>query len=40
MKKGITIQEAAKEIMRQSQAKADYLVNAVNLHMEIGRAHV
>ena len=34
MKKGITIQEAAKEIMRQSQAKADYLVNAVNLHME------
>lgn len=34
MKQGITIQEAAKEIMRQSQAKADYLVNTANLHME------
>ena len=34
MKKGITIQEAAKEIMRQSQAKADYLVSTANLHME------
>ena len=34
MKQGITIQEAAKEIMRQSQAKADYLVSTANLHME------
>ena len=34
MKQGMTIQEAAKEIMRQSQAKADYLVNTGNLHME------
>lgn len=25
MKRGMTIQDAAKEIMRQSQAKADYL---------------
>ena len=34
MKQGITIQEAAKEIRRQSQAKADYLVSTANLHME------
>lgn len=34
MKQGMTIQDAAKEIMRQSQAKADYLVNTANLHME------
>lgn len=34
MKQGMTIQEAAAEIMRQSQAKADYLVNTENLHME------
>ncbi len=34
MKKGMTIQEASKEILRQSQAKADYLVNTENLHME------
>ena len=34
MKQGMTIQEAAKEIMRQSQAKADYLVSTSNLHME------
>lgn len=34
MKQGMTIQDAAKEIMRQSQAKADYLVNSANLHME------
>ncbi|RAZ93875.1 DUF932 domain-containing protein, partial [Klebsiella oxytoca] len=30
----MTIQQAAAEIMRQSQAKADYLVNTANLHME------
>lgn len=34
MKKGMTIQEASKEILRQSQVKADYLVNTENLHME------
>ena len=34
MKQGMTIQEAAQEIMRQSQAKVDYLVNTANLHME------
>ena len=34
MKQGMTIQDAAKEIMRQSQANADYLVNTANLHME------
>lgn len=34
MKQGMTIQQAAAEIMRQSQAKADYLVNTENLHME------
>ena len=34
MKQGMTIQEAAAEIMRQSEAKADYLVNTENLHME------
>ena len=31
---GMTIQDTAKEIMRQSEAKADYLVNTGNLHME------
>lgn len=30
----MTIQEAAAEIMRQSEAKADYLVNTQHLHME------
>lgn len=34
MKQGMTIQQAAAEIVRQSQAKADYLVNTENLHME------
>ena len=34
MKQGMTIQQAAAEIIRQSQAKADYLVNTANLHME------
>ena len=34
MKQGMTIQKAAAEIMRQSQARADYLVNTANLHME------
>lgn len=34
MKKGMTIQEAAAEIMRQSEAKTDYLVNTQHLHME------
>ena len=34
MKQGMTIQEASAEILRQSQAKADYLVNTENLHME------
>lgn len=34
MKQGMTIQQAAQEIMRQSEAKADYLVNTANLHME------
>ncbi len=34
MKQGMTIQQAATEIMRQSEAKADYLVNTANLHME------
>ena len=34
MKQGMTIQQAAAEIMRQSEAKADYLVNTENLHME------
>ena len=30
----MTIQETLKEIIRQSEAKADYLVNTENLHME------
>ena len=30
----MTIQQAAAEIMRQNEAKADYLVNTENLHME------
>ena len=34
MKQGMTIQQAAAEIMRQNEAKADYLVNTENLHME------
>lgn len=34
MKQGMTIQQATAEIMRQSQAKADYLVNTGNLHLE------
>lgn len=34
MKKGMTIQAAAAEILRQSKAKADYLVNTEHLHME------
>ena len=35
MKAGRTIQEMAAEIMRQSQAKADYLVNTGSLAMEV-----
>ena len=34
MKQGMTIQQAAAEIMRQSEAKADYLVRTDHLHME------
>ena len=34
MKQGLTIQEMSKEILRQSQAKTDYLVNTANLRME------
>lgn len=34
MKQGMTIQQAATEIMRQSEAKADYLVNTANLHID------
>ena len=34
MKKGMTIQQAAAEIVRQSEAKADYLVKTDSLHME------
>ena len=34
MKKGMTIQQAAEEIKRQSVAKADYLVKTDSLHME------
>lgn len=34
MKKGMTIQETLKEIMRQSDAKADYMVNTRNMHLE------
>lgn len=34
MKQGLTIQQAAEEIKRQSKAKKDYLVNTGNLHME------
>lgn len=34
MKAGLTIQEMSAEILRQSQAKADYLVNTANLRME------
>lgn len=35
MKTGRTIQEMAAEIMRQSQAKEDYLVNTGSLAMEV-----
>ena len=34
MKQGLTIQEMATEILRQSEAKSDYHVNTQNLHME------
>lgn len=34
MKKGMTIQETLKEIMRQSAAKTDYMVNTQNMHLE------
>jgi len=34
VKKGMTIQETLKEIMRQSNAKADYMVNTRSMHME------
>ena len=34
MKKGMTIQETLTEIMRQSEAKADYMVNLGNMHLE------
>lgn len=34
MKKGLSIHEMAQEIMRQKDAKADYLVNTEKLHME------
>ncbi len=34
MKQGLTIQDMAKEILRQKDAKADYLVNTARLHME------
>jgi len=34
MKAGRTIQDMAAEILRQSQAKADYLVSTQNLVME------
>ncbi len=34
MKKGMTIQETLKEIKRQSTAKADYMVNTQNMHLE------
>ena len=34
MKMGLTIQEMSQEILRQSQAKTDYLVNTANLRME------
>ena len=34
MKQGLTIQEMAKEILRQRDAKADYLVNTERLRME------
>ena len=35
MKTGRTIQEVAAEILRQSQAKEDYLVNTGSLFMEV-----
>lgn len=34
MKQGMTIQETFKEIMRQSEAKADYGANTQNMHLE------
>ena len=34
MKQGMTIQDTLKEIMRQSTAKADYMVNTQNMHLE------
>lgn len=34
MKAGLTIQEMSKEILRQAQAKTDYLVNTANLRIE------
>ena len=34
MKAGLTIQDMAREILRQSKAKQDYAVNTANMHME------
>lgn len=34
MKQGMTIQDTLEEIMRQSTAKADYMVNTRNMHLE------
>lgn len=34
MKAGLTIEELASEIMRQKDAKADYIVNTARLSME------
>ena len=39
MKTGRTIQEMASEIMRQSKAKEDYLVNTGSLFMEVWDGH-
>ena len=36
MKAGRTIQEMAREILRQSEAKQDYSVNTANILMEAG----
>ena len=34
VKAGLTIQDMAREILRQSKAKQDYAVNTANMHME------
>ena len=39
MKTGLTIQQMAQELLRQSKAKQDYLVNTGSLSLSVADAH-